>query len=215
MFASRAVAASITVLLLVGCGRATVNAAAPIATGQPAAQASLPNRAGTKFPPAERAKFAYLGHRVIGHYDRNGDRMLGAKETPVVYQQGHTDVLQRTDDHWVLHTRISYDRWRALKGGMLAHLDIDRNEKISVGELLDPYLMERDTNGNGEIGLWERIKIAFVSVSGRYEDKWVKETGREQWWDYDPRGDSDRPRPPVPREKPPQPVLQAPPDNEE
>lgn len=203
---------------LAGCGVHGL-ASAPVAARVAAASPVLVAQAGHRYSPDDRDRYAGKVDMLIAYYDRSRDHQIQGAESPCIYKHDAMDSDQRWDGDWILRTRIYFDRYRGLKDGVFDQLDTNHDGAISHDEMVEGYLADRDTNADGALSLWERLKAMVLTPSARFENKWVVETGRSQWYVFQPVPDADArnrippPPPPLPANAP-VPALHAPPDME-
>lgn len=149
--------------------------------------------------------------KLIARYDRQNTGTIDEAEQP--RYDGHTwnSFDTRINDSYVMRTTTFYDRYTAIKGDEFRLADANRDNRLNDQEMLDAYLAERDSNHDGKLSSWEKFKMSFAGLRGKYEKSWEVETDRQTQLVYDPRPvynpPSPRPVPPSANDRPTPPSV--------
>jgi hypothetical protein len=147
---------------------------------------------------------------LVRRYDRNGDQALTQDEVGRERFLGRSFVtttsrissshLMTTTSEVERYARIDVDAWR--------RADMNSDGALTAAEVLDEYGRQRDRNGNGDLGWWERLGMGPNDMLYRLESFFNRERVVGRNLVYDPIPDYDRPVPPRPdydRPTPPRP----------
>lgn len=181
-------------LLLVGCG------AVPLAPQGLAAGGDDADASGISTPAKLREKTTRAALVVIAGYDKSDDGAVSREETPRFREHEFTTLTTRLDESWVLRTTIYYDVYQAIRPEEFHMADTNGDRRVTVEEMVESYFKHRDSNDDGKLGWWERLKGVFNPLSEMFEEETWVETDRKSRREYEP---NNRSRPaPLPSVKP-------------
>lgn len=142
--------------------------------------------------------------RLVNRFDLDGDRRLGAREAArdrVIGSDSYS-FTTRISENYVERTTVYQDTVASLRGDVLRAADTNGDDAVDADEMVEAYLKDRDTNGDGKLGWWEKTKMAFSGLEGLFQSTRAVETDRRTSVEYSPQVDYNRPTPPSPSTRP-------------
>lgn len=161
----------------------------------------------TGISASQRASLEREARQLINGHDRNYDSTIGRNEMERF--TGSTSETFRTrnyfNDDLVEITTVYKDNYKGIRDEAFRAADANRDGRLNAQEMVRAYLHERDTNHDGNLSTWERMKMSLTSVSGMFQRFWSVETHRSSRTVYDPLPYYDDPYRPTPPRVDPRP----------
>ncbi|MEB3196752.1 MAG: hypothetical protein VKP62_06060 [Candidatus Sericytochromatia bacterium] len=163
---------------------------------------------------------------LVRRYDRNGNQALERDEVSRDHflRRDVETTTNRVSQHYVVATTREVERFVRIEVEAWRRADLNGDGRLTSDEMLKAYEQQRDRNGNGDLGFWERLGMSPRDLANGLERFSSRErvVGRNYIYaplpdiesDLDrpapPRPDFDRPAPPSTGPRPPRPDLDRP-----
>jgi hypothetical protein len=152
---------------------------------------------------------------LVRRYDRNGDQALTRDEVgrERFLDRSIVTTTNRISSSHLMATTTEVERYARIDVDAWRRADMNSDGALTSAEVLDEYGRQRDRNGNGDLGWWERLGMGASDMRFRLESFFNRERVVGRNLVYDPIPDYDRPAPPRPdydRPTPPRPDYDRP-----
>lgn len=152
---------------------------------------------------------------LVVRYDQDGDGRVSYREAERQRFVGSDSYSfsTRISETYVNRTTVYQETTAEFRGDALRRADRDGDGALDASEMVEAYLEAADSNGNGDLGWWEKVGMSLSGLVSMFERRSTVETDRRSHLEYDPQPDYYRPTPPSPdydRPRPPRPDYDRP-----
>jgi Ca2+-binding EF-hand superfamily protein len=149
---------------------------------------------------------------VVRRYDSNGDGVISRSETE------QTRLLSTTNEtrterllfgsDFVQISSVEVKRYAQMNKEAFRQADLNGDGRLSASEMVEQYERLEDSNGNGDLGWFERMGMSAGNLADRLQNFFSNERVLSQSMIYSPLPRYSEPTPPSPdydRPRPPRP----------